>query len=385
MLALAELQARTGAGAGAVAELLSKAVQVHPTEPGPRIALINVYLANSEHKKAMAAAQDAAAAIPDRIEILDALARSQQAAGDSNQALATYAKLAGLVPNSPELHVRVAEIHAGAKNREAALQSLRKALDVTPNYLPAQRAMILLYLDANQVQEARAIAREISKQRPNEPIGVILEGDIASMRQAWGDAAAAYRAAFKQSASTDVAIKLHRVLQADGKAAEADKVAANWFIDHPRDMGMHAYLAESALARNDPSDAAKHYLVIAQTQPNNHLALNNLAWALGQAKDPRAVEYAEKANRLAPNQPAVMDTLASLLAEKGDTARAIELLQKAVELAPQMAPVRLSLARVLMKAGKAAEARKHLDELAKLGDKFPGQAEVARLLKQAGG
>jgi predicted Zn-dependent protease len=47
--------------------------------------------------------------------------------------------------------------------------------------------------------------------------------------------------------------------------------------------------------------------------------LNNLAWVAGQMKDPKAIEYAEKANKLAPNQPALMDTLAVLLMDKGDT------------------------------------------------------------------
>ena len=48
-------------------------------------------------------------------------------------------------------------------------------------------------------------------------------------------------------------------------------------------------------------------------------------------------------------------------------------------MAPQAAEIRLNLARGLIKAGKKDAARKELDELAKLGDKFSDQAEVARL------
>jgi hypothetical protein len=43
------------------------------------------------------------------------------------------------------------------------------------------------------------------------------------------------------------------------------------------------------------------------------------------------------------------------------------------------------LARTQIKAGNKAEAKKNLDELAKLGDKFAAQAEVAKLLKEVGG
>ena len=114
-------------------------------------------------------------------------------------------------------------------------------------------------------------------------------------------------------------------------------------------------------------------------QPNNPLVLNNLAWASARVKSPKALEYAEKANQIAPNQPAFMDTLAMILAEKGETTKAIELLRKANSAAPQAAMIQLNLARVLIAAGQKDEARRELDALVKLGDKFPGQPEVTRL------
>ena len=136
-----------------------------------------------------------------------------------------------------------------------------------------------------------------------------------------------------------------------------------------------------AFAASSFSQAATYYQSALALQPNNALILNNLAWAAGQMKSPKALEYAEKANELAPNQPAIMDTLAVLIADKGDTAKAIELLKKAVSLAPQAASIQLNLAKTLIKAGKKEDARKELEALAKLGDKFPSQAEVSQLLK----
>ena len=111
------------------------------------------------------------------------------------------------------------------------------------------------------------------------------------------------------------------------------------------------------------------------------MILNNLAWAAGQAKSPKAIEYAEKANQLAPDQPAFMDTLAMLLAERGESGKAIDLLRKALLKSPQASAIQFNLAKVLIAAGKKDEARTELDALAKLGDKFPAQAEVSQLLK----
>ena len=98
-------------------------------------------------------------------------------------------------------------------------------------------------------------------------------------------------------------------------------------------------------------------------------------------KDPSAIEYAEKAYKLAPEQPAVMDTLGVMLVEKGDASRGLELLRGASSKAPQNSMIRFNLAKALVKSGKKDEAKKELDELARLGDKFPAQAEVGRMLQ----
>ena len=323
-------------------------------------------------------------ALPDNIEILDVLARAHQVAGDSNQALTTYGKIASLMPGSPQPYLRMADVNVLANNKEAAMQDLRKALELKPDLLAAQRGMILLHLDAQNFSEAQKIVRDVKQRWPKEPVGFIFEGDIAASRKAWPEAVAAYRIALKQAPSTELAFKVYAALQSAGNGAEAEKFSASWLSEHAQDGGFRLAMAESATARKDFSTAVKHYQALLQVQPNNPVVLNNIAWVLGQLKDVRALDYAEKALRVAPNQPAIMETVASLLAEKGDTARALELLQKATGLAPASTDLKLSMARVLVKAGKKADAQKILEELSKLGDKFKGQAEVAKLLKEIG-
>jgi putative PEP-CTERM system TPR-repeat lipoprotein len=320
--------------------------------------------------------------LPESPEILDAAGRAQQAAEEFNQALATYGKLATLMPNSPQPYLRMAEIQVAAKNKEAAMQSLRKALLVKSDSIEAQRGIMMLDLDAGRTAEALATARQVQKQRPKEAVGYVLEGDVHALKKSWSEAASAYRTGLKQSGATELAVKLHAVLVAGGSSGEADRFAEGWLKDHAKDLQFRLYLAEGATARKDYASASKHYRVLVDAQPNNPAVLNNLAWSLSQNKDPKAIEYAEKANKLAPDQPALMDTLGVLLVDKGETARGLELLQKAVSLAPQSAAIRFNLAKSLVKAGKKDEAKKELDELAKLGEKFPEQAEVAKLLQK---
>ncbi|MDR1996704.1 XrtA/PEP-CTERM system TPR-repeat protein PrsT [Azonexus sp.] len=382
LLALAELRVRSGGSQDEVVGLITKAIAANPQDSTPRLALIQFHLKAKDNKKALVVANEAVAALPDSPELLDALGRSQQLAGETNQALATFGKLAGLQPASPLADMRIAEIQMAAKNRQEATKHLKRALEIKPDLLEAQRALILMAVDEKRTSDALAIVRQIQQQRPREAVGHVLEGDIHAVLKAWPEAIAAYRRGIKLQPSPELAIKLHSILNIAGDKAEAERWAATWNKEHPKDIGMRMHLGDLATARKDYSEAARLYQIALDIQPNNPLVLNNLAWVSGQLQSPKAIEYAEKANSLAPNQPPFMDTLAMLLANRGEDAKAVELLRKAHELAPQNAAIQFNLAKVLIKSGQKKAARKELDALAKLGDKFPLQAEVARLQKE---
>jgi putative PEP-CTERM system TPR-repeat lipoprotein len=321
LLALAELSARNGGSAEEVASMIEKAIAADPNGVLPRLTLIAHWLGAKDPKQAVAAGQSALAALPDQPEILLALGAAQLVAGDTSQALANYNKLAQLDPKSPVPLLRVAEAQMAGKDKEAALQTLRKALALQPDMVEAQRGIVMLEVEGYRTSKAVAMARAVQKQRPKDAIGNILEGDSHSYRKSWGEAATAYRAGLKQVDSGDLAAKLHVVLNAEGNAKEAEQFAASWTKDHPKDSTFRLYLTETALAKNDYAAGAREYRALLDIQPNNAMVLNNLGWASGQVKDPKAIEYAEKANKLAPDQPEILDTLDTLLVAKGDAAR----------------------------------------------------------------
>jgi putative PEP-CTERM system TPR-repeat lipoprotein len=382
LLALAELKARAGGSADEVAGLINKAIAANPKELAPRMALVALHLRNNDTRKAIAAAQDGLTALPDDPQLVHALGRAQQAAGDTDAALTTFGKLAQLQPGSPIPLLRTAEVQAQAKNNDGAMQSLRKALIIKPDLVEAQVALMRLEIAGGKPKEALTMAKEIQKQRPTNAVGFMLEGDVHASQKAWKEAIAAYRAGLKQAPdSTDIAVKLHAVQTASGAGAEADRFAAQWAKDHPKDVGFRRYQAESAMVRKDYAASMTHYKDALAIEPNNALVLNNMAWVAAQLKDPKALEYAEQANKLVPDNPAIMDTLGNILVDKGETARGLELMKKAVDGAPNAAGIRLNYARALVTAGQKDQAKKELETLQKLGDKFGGQAEVTRLMQ----
>lgn len=380
LLALAELAARAGAPKEQVAELINKAIVANPTEKAPRILLVDLYLQSKDAKLALSAAQNAIGAISDSPEVLDALGRAQLASGETNQALVSFNKVAAMQPSSPLPQLRLADAYSAAKNLDASAASLRKALDIKPDLKDAQRGLMVLAVEGKRFDEAVLIAKSIQKQRPKDADGYRFEADIAASQRKWDVAADALRNGLKQVASSALAAKLHTVLRASGKIPDAEKFAAGWLKDNARDMTFRLYMGDVSAAVKDYLNAEKMYISVVQIDPKNAVALNNLAWVTGKLQKEGAIAYAERALALAPNQPSFMDTLAVLYSEKNNYAKALEWQTKAVALSPQVPIYRLNLAKIHIKGGKKDLARKELDELAKLGNKFAGQAEVASLL-----
>ena len=362
--------------------ILNKAVVANPSESGPRLLLIQSYLANGNQQQALVAAQNAMAALPDQPEIVEALGKVQQASGDSNQAMTAFSKLAELQPRSPSAYLRLADAQLQAGDKDGAADSLRKGLAIKPDQFELQRKLAGVAIASGKFDDALGIAHSVQHQRPTEAVGYLLEGDVQSTHREWGKAVSAYRAGLQRApSSSELAVKLHSVLAAAGDDAGARKLETAWRTQHPDDATFLFHMGDTALLQKDYPSAKTAYLAVIKLQPENAAAFNNLAWVANAQGDDGALRYAEKANELSPNQPAFMDTLATILMQSGKYDRAIALQKKAVELTPSNNGFKLNLAKLYLKSGNKSDARRELTRLSDLGAKFPGQAEVSSLLK----
>ena len=380
-LALVELRSANGADKTELADLLRKTVDAAPSNPLPRLLLAEHYLRNSESKAALTVAQQAVAALPDNVQLLDVLGRAHSANGEHNQAQTSFNRMAALQPQSPQPYLRMASAHLVARNSAAASNSLRKALEIEPNSLEAQQGLASLAMAAQKPGDAIAISRAIQKQRPKEAVGYVLEGEIHVAGKAWDKAIDVFRAGLKKTSSPELAVRLHEVLISAGKKPEADRWATEWLNSQPKDATLPFYLGVLAMGGNDLADGLRQFERVIALQPNNAIALNNAAWIKGRLGRDGALIDAERANVLVPNQPAFMDTWAMLLSAANQHEKAVDLQKKALQLQPQALGLKLNLAKIYMKAGQKDAARAVLDELSAAGERFPAQAEVEQLKK----
>lgn len=378
---LFELRTVQGADKTEQRAILQRAMDGAPNSPVPALRMTEFLLRSGENKEALAVAQKAAAALPDNVQLLDALGRTQSANGEHNQAQASFNRMQSLQPQSAVPYLRMASASLVAGDRAAADKSLRKALELDPRSLEAQQGLASLAMEAKKPDEALDISRTIQKQRPKEQVGYLLEGQIHAADKAWDKATEVLRAGLKQADTPELAIRLHEVLLAAGKKSDADRVAAEWQRGHAKDAAFPFYLGSQALAAKSLPESLRQFERVLQLQPGNAIALNNVAWIKGQLGREGALADAERANTLAPNQPPFMDTWAMLLSAANQHDRAIDLQKKAVQLQPKGLEYKLNLARIYIKAGQKDAAKPLLDEIAAAGSAFREQEEVERLRK----
>jgi putative PEP-CTERM system TPR-repeat lipoprotein len=311
--------------------------------------------------------------------MLELLAISQLAAGDFNQAITSYQKLVAARPRSVEMMLGLGEAQLAAKSYDAAADTARRAQTLDPKSMVAAQLAVKIEVLAERYDRGLAKARDLQARYPNEPQGWILEGDVELARNNWDAAAAALRSALKRKESSATAQQLDAALRNAGDRARLEAFESDWLARHPKDAPFRHHLAGVAIREGKLEQAASLLDEILRIAPDSALALNDAAWVRARLKRPGAVDLAERANRLSPNQPLFLDTLASAYASEGNASRAVESQKKAVELAPAAPMLRLHLARLYVQAGDKSAARTELDALNALGDSFAGRDEVREL------
>ncbi|MEP7275669.1 MAG: XrtA/PEP-CTERM system TPR-repeat protein PrsT [Betaproteobacteria bacterium] len=380
LLSLAQLTALTRDNPEESKAIIDKAIAAKPSSVRARLALIGYYTRLRDTRAALAAAQAAQTAFPDDMLVLEALGSAQLAASEPNQAVATFARIVQRQPGAPAALIRLAAVQFATKDYAGSIDSARKALALQPDLPQAWGILTRAQIESGQSAAALADARKLQKEHSDRALGFAIEGEMLAADKKWTEAAAAIAEALKRQPLPILAASLYVSLENAGKPAEAKAFADRWRRDHPTDTAIGEVIAQQAMARKEYPTAIAQYRTILDTNPENAVALNNLAWLLSEAGDPKAREYAERAYRLAPFNASVVDTLGWTLFKTGDTARGTQLLRLASNLGPNEVEIRLHFAQALLKGGDKEGAKRALAPLIAMPAGSPARVEAEKLL-----
>jgi len=292
----------------------------------------------------------------------------------------SFSALAGLLPKSAPAQLQLAAALAANGDQREALAAARKALQLDPASLDAMAAIGTAYLESKRYREALELAREAQKQYPQ--MGHALEADVAMAQQEYARAAAAYRKADAAQASGLLRRRAHEAESLASKGGLAsDASLLEWVQRQPEDVDTRLYLGDVYAKAGNYKAAIGMYEAALKINPSDFRVINNIAWALQQTGDPRALDYAHQAFQLKPNDAIVADTLGWALVSQGKLYEGVQIMFKAVSLDPDNPEIRFRLAQALLRAGDSARARKELRALLGSGKKFDQAAEAQAILR----
>ncbi|MBA2690011.1 MAG: PEP-CTERM system TPR-repeat protein PrsT [Burkholderiales bacterium] len=367
-------------------KMLERAAAKYPTDPMPAVLLAQTYLGTKnpqDGQKALDVIRQAANAHPDNPDLLQIRGAAYLAAGDGINAVASYKRLSQLQPRSADARVLLASAHAALNDRASTRTELERAIQLSPTHYGARLTLARLSLIEGRLEEAKRLGQALKNEYPDSIDVAMVEADRLGREKKVSDAFKVLEQT--QQAHPDspqITIELARAQWARGDLESAIKTIKAWQKTHPDDAAAGAFLGELYYEAGNMKEAIASYEWAVSKRPNDVVALNNLAGMKRQSHPAQALEYAERAYKLSPGTPAVVDTLGGILVEQGKVSRGLELLQKAVQLAPEAPEFQYNYAVALVKAGEKERARRQLQALLTAGKKFPQAEEARSLLKR---
>ena len=184
------------------------------------------------------------------------------------------------------------------------------------------------------------------------------------------------------SNATNVALAVKAETRlAHGDGAGARKALEELTAADPLMASAQFQLALMADADGDHDGAIQRYRRVIAVQPNNIVALNNLAYSLAvHKKQPEeARPFAQRASALAPREPTIVDTFAWVEYLLGNKANAATLIARAVNGAPANAEIRLHAAFIYAENDAPAAALAELNFAVKYDPALAARADIKQL------
>jgi putative PEP-CTERM system TPR-repeat lipoprotein len=395
-------------------QLLQDVLQRNPAHSGVRLALARVQLLSGDRDaavenlnllrardpKATAArlllaqialqrddAKEAGTLIDEAVKGSDRLAETQNAAGliyletgRYDSAIAQFLAGTATDPSDATLWLNLGRAQFALEQNEAARESLQRALKQRANWLPAEGALAFLELQTGNSTAALKRVDALKTARPHDVEVLVLEADVRAALQQFAEADRALLLAARRQPSAALAAK-HYQLRLAGELPKPVEPLEQWIAAHPDDLRTRNMLAEAYVRGGARQQAAQQYETILAREPRDAISLNNLAWLYLELQDRRAVDTARRASALAPNAPAISDTLGWVLVQNGAVSEGLTHLQRAAEGAPRNDDIQYHYAAGLAKAGKVADAQSRLTTLLSEKATFSSRSEAEELLK----
>lgn len=274
-----------------------------------------------------------------------------QASTAVETALKRSSNAANVTKMAAEIYQLQGQDAASRNNLDEARASYLKSVKLMPGQPEYLVKIIEVEIAARNFVEAQKLLDTFPQTESNASVRHFLQGLIKANE---GKGEEAIKFYLKSWAAKPAEVVATSIAEYYGKNNMNDALNAfydDWVAKLPNSARGATMRAMKEQQLNHNNDAIEWYEKAIKIAPNTLVALNNLAWLYYLQNDPRAIETAKKAYELAPNSASVVDTYGWILVERGDVKAGIDILNQAVALEPKNKEIQDHL--------KAAKQRAH--------------------------
>lgn len=384
LIGLASLAEREGDKEEMI-RLLRQANDGNANNAQPGILLANHYLKENNALKALSVANDLSSRFPNNVKVLEVLGKAQLSSGEPNSAVRTFARLVAQQPIAPA-YLLLGGAQLAAKDANSGKASIEKALELDPNNVRGLMALGTIELKSGNNQQALALAKRLQQTIPEKAGGYELEGMVYAVQNDTEGSIAAFENAYKREKSAGSARQLAKAYYALDRREDAMAIMLDWLDAAPSDLASRLVLAMSLQKWGMNDKSIEQYRLLKESQPDNVIVLNNLAWLYFLKNDARALDTAQRAYDLDAKRAEVADTYGWILLKMGDDPeKALQVLQQAYVNFPTSSEIGYHVAVALHEVKRDKEAVRTLRKVIWEGESFDEIEQAKALLKSLGG
>jgi len=353
----------------------------------PRLALGSLRLQRSEFAMALNEAEGILAMAPGNIPARLLRANALIQLGQFDRAREDVAVLEQIGPVQRQAQLLRASIHAAEgeySNAETLLTGLREEV---PSDRGATAGLLDLYLREGSFEKAADLVDEQIAASPDSPELHILQGRISMGAGKYDRAIREYQTVIEERPDDVVALQeLGTAEYHTGDFDTAETLFRQARELAPKDASPSLHLAMLLGEMGEQQETRELLEEVVTLAPDNVIALNNLAYVLADSPETidRALTLAQRAMKLAPTSPNILDTLGWVYLKKGQSGEAVSVYENLVEIAPKHPTWRYHLGMALYQRGSRREARSQLEISLSSGPSAEEEAEIRALLARIG-
>lgn len=370
----------------AVKEELAKLKEAAPDNAEASLRLARVHMAEGDAAAALAEVDSILAREPKNVPALILKTDVLAATNDQAALEAAIGELKAAAPDNAEGYFRMGRFLRAKGDIAGALKEYEQGFDLAKDAgkLAMLSEIVNTQVAAGQTDQALARLQAILRDEPDHKVANDLLGVVYLARKDYTAAESAFARQIQINPNSGTTYgQLAVAREQQGNAAGAIAAFEQGLGVLKDDLGLQIGLASLHERQGDFEAAISRYESVLTMQPDNAIAVNNLAALLADYRnDPQSLARArELAAKLEPVQrPAIQDTVGWVHYRAGDYAKAVEVLEGVVNAAPKVGIFQYHLGMAYAGTGDKAKARNALDAALKLGD-FPGADEARKTLE----